>query len=444
MKRLQPLAILVIGILLGVQATANAQRPGPPAAVGPLAATTRAFTYQGRLNDNGNPANGEYDFTFILYDASVGGSQSGPIVTRNNVAVSRGLFTVTLDFGNIFDGTQYYLDISVRPGASTGSYTPITPRQPLTATPYASGLVLPLEGVANTSGSAFVIDNNGSGQAAEFRSNSTFATLYVANSGTGGTFRADTSSTSQGSAITAYNYGTDRYAAEFETVNTANPRAAIYARTAGNGQAIDAEVNSNTNGDALFARTTSSSPSSFAGIFVGNVSISGSLAKSSGSFKIDHPLDPANKYLYHSFIESPDMMNIYNGNVTLGDDGGATVTMPDWFEALNQEFRYQLTAIGAPGPNLFIAQEISNNSFKIGGGTPGMKVSWMVTGIRHDAYAKAHRIPVEQNKPAAERGTYIFPELYGKPASQGLDRKERPLQAAPAPESAPAQRGAGQ
>jgi hypothetical protein len=434
MKRIQPLAILIVGILLGVQATASARPTAAPASIGALAATTRAFTYQGRLSDNGQPAEGSYDFTFILYDASVGGSQAGPIITRNDVPVSRGLFSVTLDFGDIFNGTQYYLDISVRPGSSTGSYTPVPPRQPLTAAPYASGIVLPLDAQANTSGSAFVIDNNGSGQAAEFRSNSTFATVYASNSGTGGTIRADTSSSGQGSAITGYNYGVDRYAAELELVNQTNPRAALYARTAGPGQAIDAEVNSNTVGDALFARTTSSSASSYAGIFVGNVSISGNLAKSSGSFKIDHPLDPANKYLYHSFVESPDMMNVYNGNVTLDASGAATVTMPDWFQALNQEFRYQLTAIGAPGPNLYIAQEISNNTFKIAGGAPGMKVSWMVTGIRHDAYAEKHRIPVEQDKPAAERGTYIFPELYGQPASKSLDRQERPLQAPASPE----------
>lgn len=434
MKYAHLLIVLMIGLLLGLGTTASASRTDAPAAIGPLAATTRAFTYQGRLTNGGVPANGAYDFTFILYDASVGGSQSGPVVTRNDVPVSNGLFSVTLDFGDIFNGTQYYLDISVRPGASSGSYTTLTPRQPLTAAPYTSGLVLPLDAQANTSGSAFVIDNNGSGQAAEFRSNSTFATIYASNSGTGGTFRADTSSSGQGSAITGYNYGPDRYAAEFELVNSTNPRAAIYARTAGNGQAIDAEVNSNTNGDALFARTTSSSASSFAGIFVGNVSISGSLAKSSGSFKIDHPLDPANKYLYHSFVESPDMKNIYDGVVTLDDTGAATVTMPGWFNALNQDFRYQLTAMGAPGPNLYIAEEISGNSFKIAGGTAGMKVSWQVTGIRHDAYANAHRIPVEQNKPAEERGTYIHPELFGQPASKGLDRTERPIEKAPAVE----------
>lgn len=432
MKYAHLLIVLMLGLLLGLGTTANASRTTAPGAIGTLAATTRAFTYQGRLTNGGVPANGAYDFTFILYNASVGGSQAGPIITRNDVPVTNGLFSVTLDFGDIFNGEQYYLDISVRPGASSGSYTPLPPRQPLTAAPYTSGLVLPLDAQTNTSGSAFVIDNNGSGQAAEFRSNSTFATLYASNSGTGGTIRADTGSSGQGSAFTGYNYGVDRYAAELELVNASNPRAALYARTAGNGQAIDAEVNSNTNGDAIFARTTSSSASSYAGIFVGNVSISGNLAKSSGSFKIDHPLDPANKYLYHSFVESPDMKNIYDGVVTLDDTGAAVVTMPNWFDALNQDFRYQLTAIGAPGPNLYIAQEITGNTFKVAGGTPGMKVSWQVTGIRHDAYANAHRIPVEQNKPQEERGTYIHPELFGKPASSGLDRKERPIEQAPA------------
>ncbi|MBV9789430.1 MAG: hypothetical protein JOZ51_14695, partial [Chloroflexi bacterium] len=175
MKYAHLLIVLMLGLLLGLGTTANASRTDAPAAIGPLAATTRAFTYQGRLTNGGVPANGAHDFTFILYDASVGGSQAGPIVTRNDVPVTNGIFSVTLDFGDIFNGTQYYLDISVRPGASSGSYTPLTPRQPLTAAPYTSGLVLPLDAQTNTSGSAFVIDNNGSGQAAEFRSNSTFA-----------------------------------------------------------------------------------------------------------------------------------------------------------------------------------------------------------------------------------------------------------------------------
>jgi hypothetical protein len=144
---------------------------------------------------------------------------------------------------------------------------------------------------------------------------------------------------------------------------------------------------------------------------VANLNVTGSLSKPQGTFKIDHPLDPANKFLYHSFVESPDMMNIYNGVIVLDKHGKAVVALPDYFEALNQDFRYQLTSIGAPGPNLFVASEIKGNKFIVAGGKPGAKVSWQVTGIRHDAYAEAHRIVVEEDK-GKERGTYLHPELF--------------------------------
>jgi hypothetical protein len=163
------------------------------------------------------------------------------------------------------------------------------------------------------------------------------------------------------------------------------------------------------NGNAIYG----SSLDGHAGFFDGRVQIIGTLQKSAGSFTIDHPLDPENKTLSHSFVESPDMMNIYNGNATIGADGTAIVTMPEWFDALNRDFRYQLTPIGAPGPDLHIAQEISGNTFRIGGGTPGMRVSWQVTGIRDDAYARANPIIVEEDKPAAQQGRYLNPEAFG-------------------------------
>ena len=98
----------------------------------------------------------------------------------------------------------------------------------------------------------------------------------------------------------------------------------------------------------------------YAAVLDGNVTITGNLQKAGGSFKIDHPLDPANKYLSHSFVESPDMKNVYDGVVVLDNKGKAEIELPDWFGILNKDFRYQLTAIGAPGPNLYIAEEISD------------------------------------------------------------------------------------
>jgi hypothetical protein len=167
----------------------------------------------------------------------------------------------------------------------------------------------------------------------------------------------------------------------------------------------------------------------YAGLFGGNVDVDGTLTKNAGSFKIDHPLDPANKYLSHSFVESPDMMNVYNGNVELDGAGEAWVELPEWFEALNQDFRYQLTCIGGFAP-VYIADEISGNRFRIAGGEPGLRVSWQVTGIRHDPYAEAHRIPVEEAKPARELGRYRNPELYGMPVSAAVHYDERVAKAA--------------
>jgi hypothetical protein len=429
MKHLRPLFSLFLGLLIGTAATTGASSHAAPAAIGPTLALGTAFTYQGKLSDGGSPANGAYDFQFILYDAAVGGAQVGPIITKDNVAVTYGLFDTSLDFGTIFNGSAYFLDIAVRPGASSGTYTPLVPRQALTPAPYAVGLVLPYSGGANSASVLFDITNSGTGGAAEFSSATSFATLFVSNNGTGGGIRADTGSSGQGSAITGYNYGTDRYAAEFEILKTTNPRAAIYARTAGTGQAIDAEVNSSTTADALFARTTSPTAGSYAGVFSGPVQIScsaatcnttnalqvvGNFAATVKNFVIDHPLDPANKYLYHTSVESPDMKNIYDGVVTTDAAGLATVALPAYFEALNRDFRYQLTVMGAFAQAI-VKDEIKNNQFTIQTDKPKVKVSWQVTGIRHDAYASAHPVQVEQEKPAGERGRYLTPDVFGKP-----------------------------
>jgi len=162
-----------------------------------------------------------------------------------------------------------------------------------------------------------------------------------------------------------------------------------------------------------------------AGDFRGDVEVAGTITKAGGSFKIDHPLDPSNKYLSHSFVESPDMKNMYDGIAELDSSGEATIALPEWFEALNRDFRYQLTCIGGFAP-VYIAARITNNRFKIAGGLPGMEVSWQVTGIRQDAWANDHRIPVEENKPEVERGHYLHPELFGQPAEKAIEWARNP------------------
>jgi trimeric autotransporter adhesin len=174
-------------------------------------------------------------------------------------------------------------------------------------------------------------------------------------------------------------------------------------------------------GDGVFAIGGSGQ----AGYFSGDVFVAGSISSTESSSTIDHPLDPANKYLSHSFVESPDMMNIYNGNVVLDEKGEAVVELPQWFDAINRDFRYQLTCIGGFAP-VYVADEIGNNRFRIAGGKAEIKVSWQVTGVRQDAWANAHRVPVEQEKELRERGFYIHPELYGAPEQKRIAYARHP------------------
>ena len=153
----------------------------------------------------------------------------------------------------------------------------------------------------------------------------------------------------------------------------------------------------------------------------GTLEVTGNLSKGGGSFKIDHPLDPANKFLYHSFVESPDMKNIYDGVATLDAAGEATVVMPDWFDALNRDFRYQLTPMGQYTP-LFVKSTIDSGRFRIAGGAAGQLVSWQVTGIRHDAWAEAHRIPVEETKTGSVKGRYLHPKEHGQTAAKAIEQ----------------------
>ena len=157
----------------------------------------------------------------------------------------------------------------------------------------------------------------------------------------------------------------------------------------------------------------------------GDVRIAGRLTAGVKTFRIDHPLDPGSKYLSHSSVESQDVMNIYNGNITTDTQGNATVVLPDYFEALNGDFRYQLTVIGRRAQAI-VTSEIKNNRFSINTDHPDVKVSWQVTGIRQDASARAFPNSVEEEKPETERGLFLHPEHYGYPRERGIDLTRRP------------------
>ena len=146
--------------------------------------------------------------------------------------------------------------------------------------------------------------------------------------------------------------------------------------------------------------------------------VAGSLSKQAGGFLIDHVLDAANKYLSHSFVESPEMLNVYSGNATTDARGDATIVLPDYFEALNRDYRYQLTVVGQFAQAI-VAEEIHGGQFRIRTDKPNVKVSWQVTGIRQDAYAKAHPLIVEVDKPDDERGTYLSPREHNQPETLG-------------------------
>lgn len=178
--------------------------------------------------------------------------------------------------------------------------------------------------------------------------------------------------------------------------------------------------------NAVHAWGTISAIATLAGSFIGDVVVLGTLKATSKLFQIDHPLDPANKYLNHASVESSEMKTIYDGVTVLDADGQAVVELPTWFEALNKNVRYQLTAIGGAAPNLHIAEEVSGNRFRIAGGPARLKVCWQVTGVRHDAFARTKPLSVETEKASNERGYYLHAESHGHPGERGIGYARNP------------------
>lgn len=161
------------------------------------------------------------------------------------------------------------------------------------------------------------------------------------------------------------------------------------------------------------------------GLFIGDLQVGGMLSKAGGTFRIDHPLDPENKYLVHSFVESPEMMNIYSGNCVTDAKGIATVYMPEYFETLNRDFQYQLTVIGQKAM-VWVGKKMNGNQFEIHTDQPNIEVSWQVTGVRQDPWAQAHRVIAEVDKPESEKGFYLHAREYGQSPAKQLRPVARP------------------
>lgn len=194
--------------------------------------------------------------------------------------------------------------------------------------------------------------------------------------------------------------------------------------TGGNKYGVVGFADNGTNNIGIYG-AGGSTGTNYAGYFNGDVEVIGAISKSSGTFKIDHPQDPENKYLYHSFVESPDMMNVYNGNITTDANGYATVTLPGYFESLNKDFRYQLTVVGGTFAQAIVSEKVKGNTFQIRTNVPATEVSWQVTGIRNDAYAKAHRVQPEVAKEAQNKGKYLNPVELGKSADLQIGRLKK-------------------
>ena len=346
-------------------------------------------------------------------------------------------------------------------GASAGEVITYNGNNVTWGTAVASDIALPYSDTTSSSSTAFSISTSGTGNAGYFEidnSDNYNSAIYARTLGTGfaGYFRIENTSNSN-QVIYARTNGTGK-AGLFNIENSQNSNPCLYAITYGTGQAVDGissglgnagrfrilnsenssyglhvetegtgnagyfEIDNASNANhAVYATTNGTGK---AGYFNGDVNITGDLnvtgtvSKGGGSFLIDHPLDPENKVLRHSFVESPDMMNIYKGRGKL-ENGEVVIELPEYFDALNhpEGREINLTCVNGWTP-LYLEGKIKNNKFTIkttNEGNKSQEFSWIIYAVRNDKCAQEYPIIVEQEKGlnnSFKKGEYLHPEVY--------------------------------
>jgi hypothetical protein len=382
--------ILALALAVPTLTAAFAQAPGKP--------VPTSVNYQGRLSrtDGTVVADGTYSLTFKLYDRISGGTARWE-EKLDQVVVRNGVFSVLLGTTSplresVFANPEF-LEVQINDEA------PLRPRMPIAAVPFALRTEVARRIVDGAVTTPKLVD----GAITPAKLASDAAALPKVSGGL----------LQQSPELLRVNGGIS-YAGVLDKLDVGDSSTAwvrsanfMFGHKDGRGSPGRAMV------DIARALVINYGPDWPKVLLGGDVDVAGNLSKAGGSFKIDHPQDPKEKYLYHSFVESPDMKNIYDGVATLNEGGEAIVSLPGYFEALNRDFRYQLTCISGFAA-VYVKQEVRGNRFMIAGGKPGLRVSWQVTGIRKDAWANAHRIPNEVEKPAGERGHYMHPEVYDR------------------------------
>lgn len=237
-----------------------------------------------------------------------------------------------------------------------------------------------------------------------------------------------------GIAVTAFNsHATGLSYSMWGVIDSTNGTAILGQARASSGAAIGVRgLSSSPIGYGVYGDNSSASGVTF-GVY-GSVGANGSgygvysngrmAVSGTKSFQIDHPLDPEHMILNHYCTEGPEPLNAYSGNAQTDSRGYATVQLPSYFESINRDFRYQLSVIDTSDSADFVlakvVRKIADNQFTIRTSSPNIEVSWRIEATRNDRFVQQYGAPVEVEKTQSQIGSYIAPDLYGKPKEQSI------------------------